>query len=40
MGQKAVEILFDYLSHKYTRPEDEHIIMPSKLVIRESTGTL
>ncbi|MDB4919433.1 LacI family DNA-binding transcriptional regulator [Mucilaginibacter sp.] len=37
MGQKAGALLFEYLSHNYIKLEEEHIIIPSKLVIREST---
>lgn len=38
MGQKAVGLLFEYLSHNYIKLEEEHFVLPSRLVIRESTG--
>ena len=40
MGQKAIGLLFEYLSHKYIKLEEEHFVLPSRLVIRESTGNL
>lgn len=38
MGQKAAELLFEYLSHKYIQLEKEHLVLPSMLVVRGSTS--
>jgi LacI family transcriptional regulator len=37
MGRKAAELLFWHLSGKYIQMEKENIVLPSKLVIRDST---
>jgi LacI family transcriptional regulator len=38
MGKTAAELLFWHLSGKYIQLEQEHIVLPSKLVARASTG--
>lgn len=37
MGRKAAELLFWHLSGRFIQMEKENIIMPSKLVVRDST---
>lgn len=39
MGRKAAELLFWHLSGRYVQMESENIVMPSKLVVRDSTRT-
>lgn len=39
MGRKAAELLFSHLSGRYIQMESENIVMPSKLVVRDSTRT-
>jgi LacI family transcriptional regulator len=38
MGKSAAELLFWYLSGKYIQMEKEHLVLPSTLIVRESTG--
>lgn len=40
MGRKAAELLFRHLSGRPIQMERENIILPSKLVVRASTGTV
>ncbi|WP_183559759.1 LacI family DNA-binding transcriptional regulator [Mucilaginibacter sp. SP1R1] len=37
MGRKAAELLFGHLSGRFIQMEKENIILPSKLVVRDST---
>jgi len=38
MGQKAAELLIEYLTYKYIQLENQHLVLPSKLILRDSTG--